>query len=462
MPLMNKAKKNTIPVTIITADDFDGWAKSQDQRTQNLAVAQEFTGKAGSLFPIYDDQGKLKEVIAGIDADDKLYQLAHLPAALPANKDGYEINAKMSKADATQAAIGLNLGFYQFNNYKGNDAPELQDIVMPKSADAKEVLAISRGINLIRDLINTPTNDMGPNDLEQAARDLIANFNKASIKVTKGDDLLKENFPMIHAVGRAAEEEPRLIDIQWDNGKKDAPSITIVGKGVCYDTGGLNIKPGGSMALMKKDMGGAAHAIGLAHMIMAMDLPINLRVLLPTVENSISSNAYRPGDVIDSRKGHTVEIDNTDAEGRLILGDALTLACEEKPDLLIDFATLTGAARVALGPEIPAMFANDDDVGQDLTKAGLEIQDPMWQMPLWDNYFSYLESDIADMKNSGGGMAGATTAALFLQKFVDDDTKWVHFDTYGWNPAAKSGRPKGGAAYGAHASYQYIKNKFGK
>ncbi|MBV1929048.1 MAG: leucyl aminopeptidase family protein [Gammaproteobacteria bacterium] len=459
MPFLNKKTKNTLPITPVTNADFKGWLKSQDKYVQSILKAQDFQGKDGQVAVISDTDGKMTRIIAGVSATDNLYKFSHLPSKLPKNKAGYFIDDKMNKEDATQAAIGWALGAFDPITYKTDAKPITTQLSLPTNADKAYVDAISNGTKTIRDLINIPTNDMGPNELEKAAKKLIKQFNGAGCKVIKGDALLKQNFPLIHAVGRASPDEPRLLDITW--GKKSNPTVTLVGKGVCYDTGGLNIKPGGAMALMKKDMGGAAHVLGLAEMIMALDLPIRLRVLVPTVENSIAGNAYRPGDVLPSRQGHTVEIDNTDAEGRLVLADALTLASEEKPDLLIDFATLTGAARVALGPELPAMFTNNDNMAHDLISAGANVGDPMWMLPLWDNYFSYLNSDIADFKNSGGGMAGATTAALFLQKFVGDDIDWVHIDTYGWNPSAKSGRPKGGAAYGAHASLAFIQQKFG-
>jgi len=309
-------------------------------------------------------------------------------------------------------------------------------------------------------MINTPTNDMGPSELEAAMRKLAERF-KAVVRVTRGDDLLKKNFPMIHAVGRASASAPRLLDMQW--GRAKDPKVTLVGKGVCFDTGGLNIKPGSSMALMKKDMGGAANVLGLAMMIMAAKLPVRLRVLVPAVENSISGNAFRPGDILQSRKGITVEIGNTDAEGRLVLGDALALGDEEKPQLMVDMATLTGAARVALGPDLPPFFTDDESLASGLSAASSALHDPLWRMPLWKPYNTMLSSKVADTNHiTSGGFAGSVTAALFLQKFVEPATPWIHLDVFGWMPTAKPWCPVGGEAQGIRALYQLISERFAR
>ena len=312
---------------------------------------------------------------------------------------------------------------------------------------------------MVRDLVNTPTSDMGPDALEAAVRKL-AERHKAEVEVTEGDDLLKRNFPMIHAVGRASATAPRLIDMVW--GRKDAPKVTLVGKGVCFDTGGLDIKPASGMLLMKKDMGGAANVLGLASMIMAADLPVRLRVLIPAVENSISANAFRPGDVLQSRKGLTVEIGNTDAEGRLILADALALADEEAPEMLIDMATLTGAARVALGPDLPPFYTGDDALAAELATAAVEVEDPIWRMPLWKPYDAKLASKVADINNvTTDGFAGSITAALFLQRFVERAKSWAHFDIFAWNPAERPHGPVGGEAQAIRALAQVISARFG-
>jgi leucyl aminopeptidase len=314
-------------------------------------------------------------------------------------------------------------------------------------------------VALVRDLVDTPTADMGPADLQHEA-DRIAKRHGAALTVTKGHDL-ENGYPMIHAVGRAADKAsaPRLIELEWGNPKH--PRIAIIGKGVCFDSGGLNIKPGNGMALMKKDMGGAAHALALAGLVMEARLPVRLHLLIPAVENAIAGNAFRPGDVLTSRKGLTVEVTNTDAEGRLVLADALAKAGEDAAELILDFATLTGAARVALGPDLPATFVNDELLASELLAASEAVADPLWRMPLWDGYVDMLKSDIADLNNSPeGGFAGAVTAALFLRKFVPDATPWAHFDTFAWRPSAKAGRPKGGEAYGLRAAWEVLKARY--
>ena len=322
-------------------------------------------------------------------------------------------------------------------------------LASPAGIDAKWVRRIADGVFLARDLVNTPTNDMGPDELELAVRRL-AKAHKAKVSVIAGDDLIARNFPMIHAVGRASDKAPRLIDMVW--GKKDAPKVTLVGKGVCFDTGGLNIKPGASMGLMKKDMGGAATVLGLAHMVMALALPVRLRVLIPAVENAISGNAFRPGDILTSRKGLTVEINNTDAEGRLVLADALALADEAPADLMISMATLTGAARVAVGPDLAPFYATDPALAQAIRSGGARATDPVWELPFHDPYEEMIEPGIADLDNAPkGGFAGSITAALFLRRFVTDTARYAHFDIYGWQPAAAPARPKGGVGQGARA-----------
>ncbi len=345
---------------------------------------------------------------------------------------------------------------YRFRNYRKSDGGAQAELVAPSGAEGLE--AIAKAVGLSRDLINTPTSDMGPDELESAIRDLAAGFD-ASVSVTKGEELLAQNFPMIHAVGRASDKEPRLIDMRWG---KQGPTVTLVGKGVCFDTGGLNIKPGNSMSLMKKDMGGAATTIGLAHMIMAAKLPVQLRLLVPAVENSISAGAFRPGDILTSRKGLTVEINNTDAEGRLVLADALALADEESPDLTICMATLTGAARVALGPEVIPFYTDESDLAEGLSAAGARVADPLWQMPLWPGYETAIEPGIADLDNApSGGFAGSITAALFLRRFVEQAKEFAHFDVYGWTPSPLPARPKGGECQAARAIFDLLQTRYG-
>ncbi len=355
------------------------------------------------------------------------------------------------------AALAFLLGGYKFDRYASKDDVDVT-LALPDGADKADVKRLAKAVTLARDLINTPTNDMGPEALEAAVRKL-GEEHKASVSVIKGDALLKKNFPMIHAVGRAGSEEPRLIDLEW--GKKDAPRVTLVGKGVCFDTGGLDIKPSSSMLLMKKDMGGAANVLALASLIMDAKLPIRLRVLIPAVENSISANAFRPGDVLTSRKGLTVEIGNTDAEGRLVLADALALADDEEPEILIDMATLTGAARVALGPDLPPFYSDDDAFAFDVARAADAVADPLWRMPLWQPYDAKLSSRIADMNNvTSDGFAGSITAALFLQRFVGKAKVWAHFDIFGWNPVEKPHAPIGGEAQGIRALYHLLRQRY--
>lgn len=461
MPFLDRKNKTSKAIVPLKESELQSWLKKQPKDTQNWVKDMGFSAKSGSLLAVSGKDGAADTFLYGMSEELDIYTFASLPQSLPENKGGYFIDRDLGKDDATLAAMGWEFGQYQFDEYKKttNTAKPKQKLQWPKKADKDAVKTTTQAIFLIRDLINTPTNDMGPDNLEQICRELTKQFNAQSPKVIRGNDLLKENYPAIHAVGRASDKEPRLIDFTW--GDEDAPKVTLVGKGVCFDTGGLNMKSGGNMALMKKDMGGAAHVLGLAQMIMASDLPVRLRVLVPAVENNIDGNAFRPSDVIDTRKGLSVEIGNTDAEGRLILADALAEACTEKPDLLMDFATLTGAARVALGPDIPPIFTNDDQTAEDLLEAADRTNDPVWRLPLWKKYEKMISSDIADVNNSGGSFAGAITAGLFLQKFVEKDIPWVHIDTYGWNPSAKPGSPKGGEAYAVRASFDMIKKRFG-
>jgi leucyl aminopeptidase len=355
-------------------------------------------------------------------------------------------------------ALGWCLEAYGFDAY-GKPSPRAAKLVCPKGVDREAILRAARASYMVRDLVNTPASDMGPDELESAAR-AVASAHKAKITVTKGR-ALERGFPMIHAVGKASPRVPRLIDFSW--GSARAPKLTLVGKGVCFDTGGLDIKPASGMLTMKKDMGGAANVLGLAQMIMSAKLPVRLRVLIPAVENSISGNAFRPGDVLRSRKGITVEIGNTDAEGRLVLGDALALGDEEKPDLMIDMATLTGAARVALGPDLPPFYTDDDRLAEALMEAGRRENDPVWRLPFWQPYTRLFESGIADMNNAGeSGFAGSITAALFLKRFVEQAKAYIHLDVFAWTPVARAGRPKGGEAQAMRALFTMIAKRYAK
>ncbi|MBL4757044.1 MAG: leucyl aminopeptidase family protein [Rhizobiales bacterium] len=414
-----------------------------------------FAAGEGEMLLVPDTKGKVARVMFGLGKGPAERQVfGKLPISLP---DGeYELTGQIDEPEL--AALSWQLGSYSFDKYKKNAAHNAR-LVMPRVTDAKKISQIAEGVFLTRNLINTPANDMGPGELEKAVRDLAKRF-RATVKVTSGDKLLKDNFPLIHAVGRASIDAPRLVDMKW--GKANAPKITLVGKGVCFDTGGLDLKPPAGMITMKKDMGGAANVLGLAAMIMAAKLPIRLRVLIPAVENSVSGNAFRPSDVIKSRKGMSVEIGNTDAEGRLVLADALTLADDEKPDLLVDMATLTGAARVALGPDLPPFFTSDDGFAKNLESHADAVDDPLWRMPLWSRYDSLLHSGIADVNNiSPGSHAGAITAALFLARFVEKTKSYVHLDTFAWNPKARPGRPEGGEAQGIRALFSLLSEKYG-
>jgi leucyl aminopeptidase len=443
----------TLPLILVEEGGIGraGLGKAQ----ASWATANGFTGQRGRLLALPSGDGaRLDGYLFGTGqgATRPVLVTGLAGAALEANR--YRLEGAIG--DPTYAALGFRLGTYRFDRYRKNrPAPEL---VLPKGADAAEVARLTEGAFLARDLINTPANDLGPNAFEREIR-AFATRHKMKVKAIVGDDLLKQNFPMIHAVGRAASEPPRLMDLTW--GRARDPKVTLVGKGVTFDTGGLDIKPSAGMLLMKKDMGGAANVLGLAHAIVDARLKVRLRVLIPIVENSISDEAFRPGDVLPSRSGQTVEIGNTDAEGRLILGDALTLADEEKPELLIDMATLTGAARTALGPDLPPLFSTDDALARDLMAAGFASDDPLWQMPLWAPYDQMMNSKIADMNNAGATpFAGSITAAMFLKRFVRNARAWVHLDIYGWAPEARPGRPHGGTDQGIRAVYGVLKQRY--
>ena len=444
-----KASKSAIPLTAIDKSGLKGWLAGLEPAQAAWVKATGFSADAGQVVVLPDAKGKVTLAAAGLgdarDGQRSRFVLAGARAKLP--KGTYRLTGDLTGAALEEAALGWLLAGYRFDRYASASTPKA-DLVAPDDVDAKRLTEIAASEALTRDLINTPASDMGPAELEKAATALAKCF-KAGIKVIKGDDLLKQNFPMVHAVGRASDRAPRLIDMNW--GKK-GPRITLVGKGVCFDTGGLNIKPGSSMGLMKKDMGGAATVLGLARMIMALNLPVRLRVLIPAVENAISGSAFRPQDILTSRKGLTVEINNTDAEGRLVLADALALADEGKPDLIISMATLTGAARVAVGPDLAPFYATETADAEAVAKCAQQVRDPVWRMPFWDPYETMIEPGIADLDNApSGGMAGSITAALFLRRFVTDTPRYMHFDIYGWQPKPAPARPKGGVGQGARA-----------
>ena len=447
-----------VPIEFVDTDGFAGWLDQTDERTRRWADALGLMGKADELCPVPAPDGQLAKVIFLIDRDGPAFAAATLVEKLPSGS--YALEAHPDWLTLERIALSWALGRYRYDRYhRGEETDEPPGLIVADQDVADRVAHLCSAVFLTRDLINTPANDMGPAELEAAAHDL-ANRYEADFWVTVGEDLRAENFPLIWAVGQASPRAPRLIDLKW--GPPDAPKVTLVGKGVCFDTGGLNLKPGGSMALMKKDMGGAANVLGLAHLIMQAQLPVRLRVLIPAVENAVAGNAMRPGDVFRSRAGLTVEIGNTDAEGRLVLADAMSLAGEEKPDLMVDMATLTGAARVALGPEVVPFFTDDEDLAGRLAAAAIDHADPLWRLPLWPGYRSWLKSKIADVNQiSEGGFAGSITAALFLQKFATGAKRWVHFDVFGWTPKPLPGRPVGGEAQAIRALAAVIDDLYG-
>lgn len=446
-----------ISLLLVDKESFDGWMKSQPERVREAVGAQGFKGEGYQIAILPGEKAEWAAVL-GVANIDQLspWCLAKAAETLPEGR--YRVEGR----GPGPAALGWILGQYRFDRYKGEPAHKgSRTLVTNEPATIDEVTRLAEAIHLVRDLVNTPASDMGPGQLEDAARALAAECG-ASVTVTAGKELDKE-YPMIAAVGRAASPEraPRLIELEW--GDSGHPRVALVGKGVCFDSGGLDIKNSAGMRLMKKDMGGAAHALALARLIIKGRLPVRLHLLIPAVENAISGAAFRPGDILTSRKGITVEIGNTDAEGRLVLADALARAVEGKAALILDFATLTGAARVALGPDLPALFANEDGFAEHLLDAAKAVSDPLWRMPLWADYGEMLSSDVADIGNAAdGAMAGSVTAALFLQKFVPEGILWAHFDTFAWRASARPGRPKGGDALGLRAAWRMLTDRYGR
>jgi leucyl aminopeptidase len=454
-PLLASDAETAVPLWLATQESWSRLAESLPESARAFAHAQGFEAKPGTYCLLPHANGTLLGAAFGIDDPTAKrpdpFLAGKLPSLLPEGVYRFEHKG----GDLALATLAWLLGGYSFDRYRPRHRNSVR-LVPPAGVDVQEISRIAAAVAAGRDLVNTPANDLGPDGIEAAAREL-AHRHGASFSSTVGDDLLKQNFPMIHAVGRASATAPRLIDFAW--GKTDGPKVTLVGKGVAFDTGGLDIKPSSGMLLMKKEMGGAAAALALADMVMGANLPLRLRVLIPAVENAVSGSSFRPGDVLQSRKGLTVEIGNTDAEGRLILGDALALADEESPDLIVDFATLTGAARVALGPELPPFYTEDDALAADIARWGLAVNDPVWRMPLWPPYGAQLESKIADINHVGGPMAGSITAALFLRRFVSDAKAHVHFDIFGWNNATRPGRPEGGEVQAARLIYALLKER---
>lgn len=461
-PFTKSSKKPAIAVLFFNKDTLKSWAKKQPKIVQTQIEQGGFKGSAKQVLIVKDAKGVPEMILGGIGNPvhylDSAAIVQHLQTRL--SKDFTEshiftLDSTHDTETLTKICLGWGLADYKFESYKKSTTPTIA-MIWPKGAEVKTIEASINAICLIRNLINTPACDLGTDELASAAKHL-ATTHKAKIKITKGAELMK-NFPMIHNVGKASPRPPQLVDMTWGNAKH--PKVTLVGKGIVYDTGGLNIKTGAGMRYMKKDMGGAAHALATASMIMSLKLPVQLRVLLPIAENAIAGNAFRPGDILPTRKGLSVEIDDTDAEGRLVLADALTYACEEKPDLLVDFATLTGAARVAIGYDIPAFFTNNDKNNETLRHSSKKQDDFVWPFPLWEGYDANINGTISDIISVGSGRAGHIEAALFLQRFIEPSVEWIHMDCYAWEQNGKAGRPQGGADTGMRAIYNFIKARY--
>jgi leucyl aminopeptidase len=452
----------SIPLWLLYEDEIEAWRAAQSAFARRWLAEQNFKGEKHRVVLLPDSQGALAAAVGGLGkrcGGLSLWHAAGVAERLPPRS--FRFAQEWSAAEATQLCLGFAYAAYRFGRYR----PAKSDaacVVPPGNADAPWVALAADSLRMARDWINTPASDLGPVQLGAAARGL-ADSHQAAYREWVGEGLLAANFPAIHAVGRAGSQEPRLVELRWSPGAGHSyPRLTLVGKGVCFDTGGLDIKPSSGMALMKKDMGGAAVALALAHMLMSVRIRADLRVLVPMVENSISANAYRPGDVLATRKGLSVEVGNTDAEGRLVLCDALALADAEQPDLIIDFATLTGAARVALGPELPALFGNDETLVRELARVAAAEHDPLWPMPLWLSYEDELASKIADLNNvASSAFAGAIFGALFLKRFVSESTPWMHIDLYAWNPKDRPGRSVGAEAQAVRAAYRFLVARYG-
>ena len=451
-----RATKQTMPIHIVSKSGFADWLGYQDRATQNWIAGQRYEGEPGASVVLPGKDGHPRGVLLSIAEPATPWDFAGLPNRLPAGRYMLPDGAEPSTAHA--AALGWALGSYQFDRYKSKKRREMPVLVWPET-DRAEITNLVKGIFLARDLINTPAGDLGPAELAAAARKMAKPFD-AKVTVTRGQQLLQKGYPAVHAVGRASSRPPCLVDIRW--GRPRDPKLTLVGKGVVFDSGGLDLKPSSGMLLMKKDMGGSAIVLGLAHAIMAANWRVRLRVLVPAVENAVSGDSFRPLDVLQTRKGLTVEVGNTDAEGRLILCDALAEADAESPEVIVDMATLTGAARVALGAELPVLFSNDDALAEDLLASGVEHRDPLWRLPLHPEYRRHLDSKVADISSTGGSRyGGAIIAALFLQAFVAPSTKWAHIDVMAWNNDNRPGRPYGGEAMGLRALYYGLARHFG-
>ena len=455
LPFLQDSNASAVPIHVIRSGEWRQWIERHSETLRRMAAAHDFQAQNGRILLVPATDGAIERVLFGAGDKANVNVIGALAQHLPAGD--YRIAFAPRELNGTAAAIAWGLGAYVFDRYKKRKRPAPL-LAPPEGADMAEAARIVEASWLARDLVNTPTNDMGPKALHAAA-EAVAKRYGASFEAIVGEDLLSQNYPLVHAVGRAAADAPRMLHVSW--GDANAPRVALVGKGVCFDTGGLDLKPSAGMRLMKKDMGGAAHALALAQIIMDAKLNVRLDVFIPAVENSVSSDAFRPGDIIKSRKGLTVEIDNTDAEGRLILADALARACEDNPVLVLDFATLTGAARTALGPDIPPFFTSDDALASEFASASTETSDPIWRLPMWDAYDGDMDTPVADIKNTGdGAMAGAIYGALFLRRFVTTSV-WAHFDVYAWAPKEKPARPQGGEAQALRASWRVLMVRFG-
>ncbi len=453
---------DSVPLWLLYENDIEAWCAQQVPAVARWLALQNFKGERHRVVLLPDADGGITGAVGGLGKRQgalSLWHAAGIVERLPPRR--FHLAQQFSADEATQLSLGFAYGAYRFDRYRPAKS-DLASVESPPNADIRFVALAAESSRMARDWINTPAQDLGPVELAAAARRL-AERHQATYREWVGEALLEENFPAIHAVGRASSEAPRLVELRWKPRAASAcPRLTLVGKGVCFDSGGLDIKPAAGMALMKKDMGGAAVALALAHMLMSVKIRAELRVLVPAVENAVSADAYRPGDVLSTRKGLTVEVGNTDAEGRLVLCDALAFADAELPDLVIDFATLTGAARVALGPELPALFGNEEGIVQELARVAAAEHDPLWPMPLWLNYEDELASKIADLNNvASSGLAGAIFGALFLKRFVSDSTPWLHIDLYGWNAKDRPGRSIGAEAQSLRGSYRYLVQRYG-
>ncbi len=449
---------SAIPISFVTQTSWEAIRGELPAEGRQFALANGFAAKPGKYLALPAADGRIAQVLFGLEDETAASRDLFRPGALPGLLPPGLYRFANAPHDLRLATLAFALGSYRFGRYRKTEAPDVR-LVPSEGIDTADIMRMADAAALARDLINTPSNDMGPEELAQAAQALATRFG-ASFGCITGDELVRQNFPLIHAVGMASPRAARLIDFSW--GDPAHPKVTLVGKGVCFDTGGLDLKPSSGMLIMKKDMGGAANVLALAQMVMDAKLKIRLRVLIPAVENAVAGNAFRPLDIFKSRKGVTVEIGNTDAEGRLVLADALALACEEKPDLLVDLGTLTGAARVALGPDLPPFYTNDETLAGDVARCAKGENDPLWRMPLWPPYDSWLDSKTADISNApSGGFAGSIICALFLQRFVTEATPWLHVDIYGWTLSAKPARPEGGECQAARAIYKLLSERYG-